>query len=161
MFFFIHHPLIMASQHHLSMETALSRQRVADEIAAQPRPPPITLHPTTDKLRWRCKNVDGVQTWVYLEDDDEARNWPQTYADKWFLGLPTARLDLSLSLSLSQSNLSAPFIFLLTNKQPSRASPTFRLPKLPSTRSEMASPSSRCSRWKPETGVANMADHCS
>jgi len=67
------------------------KKRVADEIAAQPMPRQPKLAFTTDKLRWRCKNLDGVQTWEYLEDVDgeAAKAWPQTHADKLFLGLDT------------------------------------------------------------------------
>ena len=66
------------------------RKRVADEIAARPLPKRPHLCESTDKSRWRLKNEDGVQTWVYLEkDDDKAKAWPQSYADKWFLGFDT------------------------------------------------------------------------
>lgn len=43
----------------------------------------------TDFTRWRMLDEDGRQTWHYLEDDKEAEAWPQTFADKYFLGLPT------------------------------------------------------------------------
>ncbi|EPE09142.1 lanosterol synthase [Ophiostoma piceae UAMH 11346] len=46
----------------------------------------------TDLSRWRMRDDDdGCQTWHYLDDDAEAKKWPQTLADKYFLGLP---LDL-------------------------------------------------------------------
>jgi lanosterol synthase len=41
-----------------------------------------------DRTRWRLKNDNGRHTWHYLEDDEAARNWPQTLADKYYLGLP-------------------------------------------------------------------------
>jgi lanosterol synthase len=41
----------------------------------------------TDITRWRCLDEDGRLTWRYLEDDDDATKWPQSYADKWYLGL--------------------------------------------------------------------------
>lgn len=41
----------------------------------------------TDHSRWRLKNERGCQTWHYLESDEDAKKWPQTLADKYFLGL--------------------------------------------------------------------------
>jgi lanosterol synthase len=32
---------------------------------------------------------DGRQTWHYLEDDEQNKEWPQSVADKYFLGLQT------------------------------------------------------------------------
>ena len=46
------------------------------------------LADATDKTRWRMRNDCSRHTWHYLEDDEEAKEWPQTYADKWYLGLP-------------------------------------------------------------------------
>jgi lanosterol synthase len=43
----------------------------------------------TDYSRWRLLDEKGRQTWHYLEDDEEVKNWPQSIADKYFLGLPT------------------------------------------------------------------------
>lgn len=42
----------------------------------------------TDHAKWRMLDERGRQTWHYLEDDDEAKEWPQSKADKYFLGLP-------------------------------------------------------------------------
>lgn len=41
----------------------------------------------TDVTRWRCMDDDGRLTWHYLEDEEDAKEWPQSYADKWYLGL--------------------------------------------------------------------------
>jgi lanosterol synthase len=46
---------------------------------------------TIDKARWRCLDEDGRLTWRYLEDEEAAKEWPQTYADKWYLGLDLVR----------------------------------------------------------------------
>jgi hypothetical protein len=46
----------------------------------------------TDPLRWRLRDDAGCQTWHYLEDDAEAKKWPQSLADKHFLGLPLVSL---------------------------------------------------------------------
>lgn len=46
---------------------------------------------TTDRLRWRLLDESGRLTWHYLEDDKAAKEWPQSIADKWYLGLGTVR----------------------------------------------------------------------
>lgn len=43
----------------------------------------------TDYSRWRLLDDRGRQTWHYLESDKENEKWPQSVADKHFLGLPT------------------------------------------------------------------------
>jgi lanosterol synthase len=43
----------------------------------------------TDYTRWRMLDEKGRQTWHYLEDDEDAKEWPQSTADKYFLNLPT------------------------------------------------------------------------
>jgi lanosterol synthase len=45
----------------------------------------------TDYTRWRLSDERGRQTWHYLEDEEDAKEWPQSTADKYFLGLPTVR----------------------------------------------------------------------
>jgi lanosterol synthase len=47
----------------------------------------------TDYSRWRLLDEKGRQTWHYLENGEEVEKWPQTIADKYFLGLPTVRSD--------------------------------------------------------------------
>jgi lanosterol synthase len=47
-----------------------------------------TLSERTDHSRWRLLDERGRQTWHYLEDDEDAREWPQSTADKYYLGLP-------------------------------------------------------------------------
>lgn len=42
----------------------------------------------TDYARWRLLDDRGRQTWRYLESDEENDNWPQSVAEKYFLGLP-------------------------------------------------------------------------
>jgi lanosterol synthase len=46
----------------------------------------------TDYSRWRLKDDRGCQTWHYLKTDEEVKAWPQSKADKYFLGLETVRL---------------------------------------------------------------------
>lgn len=56
----------------------------------------------TDYTRWRLRDDRGRQTWHYLESDEECEKWPQTVADKYFLGLPTVYLSsLVLFVGLS------------------------------------------------------------
>lgn len=43
----------------------------------------------TDYSRWRLVDEEGRQTWRYLESDAENKEWPQSIADKYHLGLPT------------------------------------------------------------------------
>ena len=46
------------------------------------------VDPTTDFRRWRLLDEGGRHTWHYLSSDAEVEAWPQTLADKYFLGLP-------------------------------------------------------------------------
>ncbi|KAH7368715.1 oxidosqualene:lanosterol cyclase [Plectosphaerella cucumerina] len=79
----------------MSSERVLSRKRVADAIAEQEWPKRPRILEKTDKARWRLNDDDGRHTWVYLQDDAAAaEKWPQTYADKYFLGLPLGLPDL-------------------------------------------------------------------
>ncbi|KAI2778210.1 terpene synthase [Daldinia loculata] len=47
------------------------------------------LEDKTDLTRWRMLDEKGRHTWHYLEDDEAIERWPQSYADKWYLGLDT------------------------------------------------------------------------
>ena len=55
----------------------------AQALAAQER------DDQTDRTRWRLKDDHGRHIWHYIEKD--AEHWPQTVADKYFLGLATVR----------------------------------------------------------------------
>lgn len=50
-----------------------------------------------DRTRWRMKSDDGRHTWHYLDDDAAVAAWPQSYADKWYLGLPLVCLPIAPS----------------------------------------------------------------
>lgn len=41
----------------------------------------------TDIQRWRLLDERGRQTWHYLDSEDKSKEWPQTTADRYFLGL--------------------------------------------------------------------------
>lgn len=45
----------------------------------------------TDYNKWRCLEENGRTTWHYLTTDEDVEEWPQTTADKYFLGIPTVR----------------------------------------------------------------------
>lgn len=49
----------------------------------------------TDSTRWRLKDDDSRHTWHYLADDKAAEDWPQSYAEKWFLNLPLVQKSSS------------------------------------------------------------------
>ena len=61
-------------------------ERDHDEKDSVKRP---KLVEKTDYTRWRLLDDAGRQTWQYLEDDEEIKKWPQSIADKYFLGMPT------------------------------------------------------------------------
>lgn len=65
-----------------------SRKRKSDvQLTNEPSLKVAKHQEETDISRWRCLDEKGRLTWRYLEDEDEAEAWPQSYADKWFLGL--------------------------------------------------------------------------
>ena len=51
----------------------------------------VEVDEKTDIYRWRLLDERGCQTWHYLESDKEIKAWPQSIADKYFLGLPLVR----------------------------------------------------------------------
>lgn len=50
----------------------------------------------TDYSRWRMQDDHSRHTWRYLEDDEVAKESPQTHADKYFLGLPLVSVSKRL-----------------------------------------------------------------
>ncbi|OLY79011.1 Protostadienol synthase A [Smittium mucronatum] len=42
----------------------------------------------TDLTRWRLNVAEGRQTWEYLQSDEECQNRPQTFVEKYWIGLP-------------------------------------------------------------------------
>ncbi|KAH6955507.1 terpenoid cyclases/protein prenyltransferase alpha-alpha toroid [Fusarium avenaceum] len=79
-----------------------SRKRAADSDPesepllkqGQPFPKQPRIDSQLDQTRWRLKDDDSRHTWHYLEDDDAAKEWPQSHAEKWYLNLPTDLPDL-------------------------------------------------------------------
>lgn len=58
----------------------------------------ITTKSATDLTRWRLLNERGRHTWHYLTTDEAVQAWPQSIADKHFLGLPVVSFYPSLGL---------------------------------------------------------------
>lgn len=81
--------------------SAKSRKRGSDDSDSFPKRP--KLEAKTDLTRWRVKDDDSRHTWHYLADDKAAAEWPQSYAEKWFLNLPTVCLAPRLKSNDLQS----------------------------------------------------------
>ncbi|TVY23987.1 Lanosterol synthase [Lachnellula hyalina] len=62
-----------------------------NDTSASKRP---KLQERTDYTRWRMLDEAGRHTWHYLEDKEDVEEWPQSLADKYFLGLPMDLPDL-------------------------------------------------------------------
>lgn len=76
-----------------------ARKRGSDDD--QPAAPKIPkLGAKTDISRWRMKDDESRHTWHYLSEE-EAKEWKQSYADKYFLGL-------DLVSNLNRSSLHCP-----------------------------------------------------
>ena len=67
------------------------RKRVAEAIAEEQFPKLPKIEGKTDRTRWRLRTEGGRHTWHYLDSDEAAKEWPQTNADKYNLGLPLVR----------------------------------------------------------------------
>lgn len=59
----------------------------ADDLRSETKRP--KLEDKTDRTRWRMQDEKGRHTWHYLEDDEALKEWPQSTADKYYLGLDT------------------------------------------------------------------------
>lgn len=68
----------------------LSKKRTGGETLSTPTKRP-KLEEKTDPTRWRMLDEKGRHTWHYLEDEEAVEGWPQSCADKWYLGLDTVR----------------------------------------------------------------------
>jgi lanosterol synthase len=55
-------------------------------------------HEKTDYSRWRLRDDRGCQTWHYLKTDEEVKAWPQSTADKYFLGIGTVSLPIGATV---------------------------------------------------------------
>jgi lanosterol synthase len=92
-----------------------SRKRAADSESepllkqGQPFPKQPRISSQLDTTRWRLKDDDSRHTWHYLENDDDAKEWPQSYAEKWYLNLPMVRsLPDPLSIATNMLDTGSP-----------------------------------------------------
>lgn len=74
-----------------SMISQVSKYR--PEPTWNPPVAPLATDKKTDKTRWRLKDDHGRQTWHYLSEE-EAKEWPQKFSDKYFLNLPLVSFAL-------------------------------------------------------------------
>jgi lanosterol synthase len=65
--------------------SAKSRKRAPDTDLGFPKKAKIEAK--TDPTRWRMKDDDSRHTWHYLTTKKAAQEWPQSYAEKYYLGL--------------------------------------------------------------------------
>lgn len=69
-----------------------SKKRVStDKLSSETKRP--KLENKTDRTRWRMLDEKGRHTWHYLEEDEAVKKWPQSIADKYYLGLDTVRCN--------------------------------------------------------------------
>jgi len=61
----------------------------------------VTKDRKTDYSRWRMKADNGRQTWHYLRTDEEVKEWPQSDADKYYLGMDLVCLPHCASPTLA------------------------------------------------------------
>lgn len=71
----------------LSVKRSIESSDTEDDGVQAPKR--AKLRTRTDFSKWRLLSDHGRQTWEYLEDDEAAKAWPQTIADKWHLGMET------------------------------------------------------------------------
>jgi hypothetical protein len=126
-------------------KTSEKKRPIEVEVSStQPAKRP-KLSERTDYTRWRLLDERGRQTWHYLEDDEDAKEWPQSTADKYFLNLPTVRFTNENTVTMLTSN---------------RAFPISLLRRRRSIRSRIALNSSSTCNYPQGTGAASMADLC-
>lgn len=103
---------------------AKSRKRGSEDDQEAPKIP--KLGAKTDISRWRMKDDESRHTWHYLTEG-EAKEWKQSYAEKYYLGL-----DLVSDHVFNRAKLLPSF-----NGHMNRACPIFPRPKPLSTRPRM------------------------
>lgn len=59
----------------------------------------------TDRTRWRIRDDESNHTWHYLEDDEAAKEWPQSTAEKYFLGLPLVYSPPAVHSTIGESDM--------------------------------------------------------
>lgn len=114
----------------------------------------LRLEERTDYTRWRMRDDESRHTWHYLEDDEAVKEWPQTLADKYYLGLPLVRQP-ETTVPGSPSPMAYLTFCSCRNFRSSRER------RDPSMRLGTDSTSLKSSSCRPATGAANMAGQCS
>ena len=132
--------LSSAGQNGTTTDSGKQRKGITNGTAA--------ADPATDLRRWRVLDERGRQTWHYLTTDKELEAWPQTVADKHFLGLPLVRSIACFSLHTNAD---------VALSRTYRTSHRPRHLELPPTMPSRSSPTCSCHR---ETGAASMEDLC-
>lgn len=87
---------VKTSNGYVKLGEKRSIDSVEKETSTAPKRPKLTQK--SNHSKWRMLDEAGRQTWHYLEDDEEEKDWPQSTADKYFLGLPLVRISLSDSI---------------------------------------------------------------
>jgi hypothetical protein len=113
------------------LEKGATRKRFssADDVDHATKRQRPELEDRTDFSRWRMRDDHGRQTWQYLEDAEAAENWPQTIADKYFLGLPLVSV-FAACMHLSVRALVADSTRLLSPPGPPRPPQTQETPRV-------------------------------
>ncbi|RYO73768.1 hypothetical protein DL766_004874 [Monosporascus sp. MC13-8B] len=75
-------------------DNGAARKRASGDDLSSTETKRPKLEDRTDRTRWRMLDEKGRHTWHYLEDDEAAEKWPQSIADKYYLGLETGQSDL-------------------------------------------------------------------
>lgn len=102
----------MVSATGRDVSSATSRKRGVDSngsIQGQPSPKQPRIEGKTDHTRWRLKDDDSRHTWHYLTDDKAAEEWPQSYAEKYYLNLPLVHALLLVDAPLQLRQLTIDF----------------------------------------------------
>ncbi|RYP11868.1 hypothetical protein DL767_011271 [Monosporascus sp. MG133] len=72
----------------------IARKRASGDDFSSTETKRPKLEDKTDRTRWRMLDEKGRHTWHYLEEDEAVEKWPQSIADKYYLGLDTEQPDL-------------------------------------------------------------------
>lgn len=142
-------PITMVTATGRDIGSAKSRKRASDDSADSfPKRPKVGGK--TDLTRWRMKDDESRHTWHYLEDDKAAEEWPQSYAEKWYLNLPMVRFSTA-SRKPPNARLTV---------AASRTSPLCRKPRHRSNPPRTVLPSSKSFNCPLATGAASTAAPC-
>lgn len=83
-------------EEHQQKHGVRNRKQAAKTSNGTPKNMQKIEHPPdekTDHQRWRLRDERGRQTWEYLAEGEAVKQWPQSVADKYYLGLETVSDD--------------------------------------------------------------------